>query len=280
MRCSPAGFRTACLVSSLLVSGVGMAAHDLWIEPSAFVMDPGKPLAVRLRVGVDLVGDPVARDPQLIDRFIAVDGTGTIDVQGPDGIDPAGVMRVSRPGLAIVGYSSKPFPIVLTAQKFNEYLAEKGLETVASIRAQRGATGAEAHEQFARCAKALLLAGPAAAAQRDRALGFTLELVAERSPYSMRAGEALPIRLLYRNQPIEGVLVVAMNKRNPKAKMTARSGKDGRVTFRLPDPGMWLVEAVHMIGAPAGGPSEWSSFWASLTFQLPGGSATAAAHGN
>ena len=30
-------------------------------------------IGVKLRVGVDLLGDPVPRDPALIDRFIAVD---------------------------------------------------------------------------------------------------------------------------------------------------------------------------------------------------------------
>ena len=269
-------WRPACLILFILVSCVQLTAHDLWIEPSAFIVDAGKPLAVRLRVGVDLLGDPVPRDPALIDRFIAVDADGTQPIQGPDGIDPAGILRISRPGLVIVGYSSKPSPIVLAAQKFNEYLTEEGLDAIAALRSRRGDTTADAREEFARCAKALLLSGPATAGQQDRALGFTLELVAERNPYAMRPGQDLPVRLLYRGRPIEGVLVVAMNKRNPSAKVSARSGKDGRVTFRLPGAGLWLVKAVHMTAAPADSQSQWSSFWASLTFQIPESNAGAA----
>ena len=263
-------WRRTGIAVGLVISGVQLAAHDLWIEPSAFMPVAGNPVAVRLRVGVDLLGDPVPRDPALIDRFIAVTSAGTTPVQGPVGIDPAGVLRITTPGLTVVGYASKPTPIVLTAQKFNEYLAEEGLEAIAALRAQRGETNAEAREEFSRCAKALLLVGPPASDQRDRALGFPLELIAEKNPYRMNPGGTLPVRLLFQGRPAEGVLVVAMNKRNPAAKITARTGKDGRVTFALPDAGMWLVKAVHMTPSPAGGASQWSSFWASLTFQIPG----------
>jgi uncharacterized GH25 family protein len=59
-----------------------------------------------------------------------------------------------------------------------------------------------------------------------------------------------------------------MNRQNPSEKLTARTDNDGRVRFRLPQGGMWLVKAVHMIPAPAGSNAEWASFWASLTFEL------------
>ena len=62
---------------------------------------------------------------------------------------------------------------------------------------------------------------------------------------------------------------MAINRRNPSEKLSARTDNDGRVRFRLPADGMWLVKAVHMIPAPAGANAEWASFWASLTFELP-----------
>jgi uncharacterized GH25 family protein len=262
-------WRTVVLAASLAVASTQLLAHDLWIEPSAFVLDGGKPLAVRLRVGVDLLGDPVPRDATLIERFITVDSEGTKPIPGQDGLDPAGLLRTLAPGLSVVGYASKPSRIVLTAQKFNDYLTEEGLEKIAALRAQRNETNAEAREEFSRCAKSLLSSGPPKPGEGDRTLGFALELIAEKNPYAMRAGQELPVRLLYKGQPLAGALVVAANKRNPSAKLSARSGKDGRVTFRLGEPGMWLVKAVHMIEAPAGGESQWASFWASLTFQLP-----------
>ena len=257
------------LTLALVASGSSIVAHDLWIEPSVFLPETGKVLGVRLLVGEGFMGDPVPRDPTLIDKFISVDSEGSRPIVGQDGGDPAGLLRVARPGLVVIGYLSKPSPIVLASQKFNEYLTEEGLEGIAALRKQRNETNAEAREVFSRCAKALVQTGPAIAGQADRAIGFTLELVAEGNPYQLRAGQELPVRLTYLNQPLAGALVVAINKRNPSATLSARSGKDGRVKFRLPQPGSWLVKAVHMIPAPQGSNAQWASYWASLTFDLP-----------
>src|SRR5207253_7978501 len=132
-------------------------------------------------------------------------------------------------------------------EKFNQYLKEEGLEAVAAMRARRGETGAKAHELFSRCAKSLVLSGSASEAQGDRTLGFPLELVAERNPYALRAGEELPVRLTYENHSLAGALVVAMNRLNSSEKLAARTGQDGRVRFKLRPGGMWLVKAVHMV---------------------------------
>jgi uncharacterized GH25 family protein len=57
-----------------------------------------------------------------------------------------------------------------------------------------------------------------------------------------------------------------MNKMDPGQKLSARTDAEGRVRFRLPQGGMWLVKSVHMI---PGAKADWESYWASLTFELP-----------
>jgi uncharacterized GH25 family protein len=261
-------------LSSLLVFAVTpLLAHDMWIEPATFLPGSGEIVAVRLRVGQDLLGDPLPRDSSLINQFIVEDAEGRKPVVGRDGRDPAGFVRVAMPGLLVVGYRSNPSSVELTADKFNQYLKDEGLDAIAALRARRNETGAKAHELFSRCAKSLVLSGSPSAAQGDRRLGFTLELVAERNPYAIRAGEDLPVRLTYENRPLAGTLVIAMNRLNPSEKMAARTGKDGRVRFKLRPGGMWLVKAVHMLPAPAGANAEWISYWASLTFEVAPASA-------
>jgi hypothetical protein len=240
----------------------------MWIEPTSFHPEINRSLGLRLRVGQDFMGDPLPREPALIERFVFEDGKGETPVVGRDGGDPAGLLRLTSPGLVIAGYHSKPSSVVLTAQKFNQYLSEEGLERIASLRLQHGESNAEARESFVRCAKTLMLTGPASATQADKVLGFPLELVAERNPYMLRTGESLPVKLLYHGQPIAGVLVMALNPRDPAAKVGARSDSAGRVQLRLSGGGPWLVKAVHMIPAAAGADHEWDSFWASLTFEM------------
>ena len=229
---------------------------------------PAQIVGLRLRVGENLLGDPLPRDPALINQFVFEDASGRKPVVGRDGADPAGLLRAATPGLLVVGYHSNPSAIEQTPEKFNQYLKEEGLDAVAALRARRKETGAKARELFSRCAKSLVLAGPAAADQGDRLLGLPLEIVAERNPYMTAIGQDVPFRLLYENRPLPGALVVAINRLNPAEKLKARTDNDGRVRFTLTRGGMWLVKAVHMVPAPAGANADWASYWASLTFGL------------
>jgi hypothetical protein len=255
-------------VAAIGLSQTPLLAHDMWIEPTTFSPRVGEIIGVKLRVGQDLLGDPLPRDSSLIKQFVFHDVEGLKPVIGRDGNDPAGFLRVSGPGLLVIGYRSNPSAVELPPEKFNQYLKDEGLDEIATLRARRNQTGSSAHEAFARCAKSLVLSGPASEAHGDRQLGFTLELLAEKNPYTIREGGELPVRLTYENRPLAGALVVAMNRANASEKLAARTDNDGRVRFRLSSGGMWLIKAVHMIPAPAGSNAEWASFWASITFDL------------
>jgi uncharacterized GH25 family protein len=258
----------------IVMTGTRLAAHDMWIEPATFSPAQGEIVAVKLRVGQDLLGDPLPRSTALFKQFSIVDAAGTRPAVGREGGNPAGFVSVQHSGLAVIGYGSNASVVEETAETFNRYLKEEGLETVAQWRAQRNLTTTKVREQFSRCAKSLLLSGPAVANDGDRVLGFTLELLAERNPYTLRAGESFPVRLTYQNRPLAGALVVAMNRQNPSEKITARTGSDGRVRLPLPTRhGMWLIKTVHMVPAAEGSGAEWSSYWASLTFDGDGDSA-------
>lgn len=236
-----------------------LLAHDMWIEPSAFFVENGQTVAVKLRVGENLLGDPLPRSSQLIQEFVVEDASGRRAVIGREGMDPAGFLRVMNPGPQVIGYYSKPSRVELPADKFNEYLTQEGLDSIIALRARRKETGADAKESFVRCAKSLLNGGGG-----DRMLGFPLELVAENI-----AGESLPLQLFYEKRPLAGTLVVAINRMNPALKQTARTDKNGRVRLKLGGSGLWMIKAVHMV--PSG--AEYLSYWASVTFEKRAGAA-------
>src|SRR4029450_7480661 len=109
--------RMLSLVVATVLSGTSLGAHDLWIDPTMFSPASGQIVGVRLRVGQDLLGDPVPRDPALISQFVVEDAAGRRPLGGRDGADPAGLLRVAAPGLMVVGYRSNPSPVELTAEK-------------------------------------------------------------------------------------------------------------------------------------------------------------------
>ena len=258
---------TAISVGMFAAGTVPLAAHDFWIQPSVFHPRPGALIGLQLLVGQDMIGDPVPREPGAIKSFVVAAGIGEKPVPGRDGGNPAGIVRVDTAGLLIVGYQSYARSIELPPEKFSQYLGEEGLDEIRSLAVASKKMNRPARELFSRCAKSLLQSGDSARTDADRRLGLTLELVAERNPYLTAVGEQLPFALTYQGKPRPGALVIAINQRNPSVKLSARSDRNGRVIFRFPAGGTWLVKAVHMIPVTTGD-ADWESFWASLTFEL------------
>jgi uncharacterized GH25 family protein len=264
------GRRIPLAVAALVLTASRALAHDFWIEPSTFRPAVGSEVAIALRVGENFRGDPVARADDRILRFVLRSDSGESPIPGADGSAPAGLARITAPGLNIVGYRSRNARVDLPADKFEQYLREEGLENAIALRASRGETDRPSRERYSRCVKSLLSAGGSAAGE-DRPLGLTLEIVAARNPYGMKPGKEMPFRVLLRGKPVAGVLVVALPHDAPEEKISARSDPLGRVSFRLSRPGVWLVKAVHIEPTPAGEDADWESLWASSTFELPSG---------
>ena len=83
-----------------ILAAPALLAHNFWIETSTFTPAPGQRLSVRLRVGQELQGDPVPRDPALIKRFVAVGPAGgETPVPGVPNTEPAGFEVFPAPGL-------------------------------------------------------------------------------------------------------------------------------------------------------------------------------------
>jgi len=254
-----------------------LLAHDFWIVPSTFRPGVGGPIAVRLKVGEQLRGDPLPRDPAQIETFVLRGPAGETAIAGPPAAEPAGFAVVSGPGLYTIAYRSHRNRLDLPPEKFEEALKKEGLERIVELRRSRGESAKPSTEVFSRCAKSLLKVGdPAPAAPAapiamtgyDRPFGLTLELIPEKDPYQLAAGAELPVRVLYQGKPLAGILVVALSAHQADGRVAARSGRDGRVRLRLAEGGFWLIKAVHMVPAPPETGVDWESLWASLTFDL------------
>ena len=254
-------------VGGLLLS-LPALTHDFWIEPLDFSPEVGARVDVSLRVGMDFSGDTVPYIPDWFSDYRVVDARGARPVEGITGDDPAGSFEVRAPGLQVVGYRSTVDFVDMEPEKFIEYLKDEGLEHVIALREQRGESDRSAPEFYSRCAKSLLRAGGGRGGH-DAVLGYTLELVPEADPYALEPGSQLPLRLIYRGNPIEDILVIAFTSDRPDEKVSIRTDSQGRVAVPLDRPGVWLIKAVHLIETDPGVRADWESFWASLTFELP-----------
>ena len=242
-------------------------AHDFWIEPLKFRVTKGEKVPLQLLVGQEFKGNAALYNPEQFERYVYTGLGGERPVVGELGDDPAGTVAISGPGLYVVGFYSKKFDVTFnTFQEFEPYLIKEGLERNLTLARKRSGVRGGILELYTRCAKSLIASAQADAGQADYVFGFPLELVAETNPYKQKD---LQLRLLYRGQPLEGALVVAFNKADPLTKLKARTDHAGRVIFKLPRAGVWLVTSVHQIPTSLFARADWESFWASLTFERP-----------
>jgi hypothetical protein len=268
---APLSLRVA--VIAILAVSSNAAAHDFWIEPSTFHPAPGSILALRLRVGQGYIGDPVPRNGALIDRFVAIGSGKASEVIGHDGGDPAGWVRIDRPGLYVIGYRSKPSLVELKPDKLEQYITEEGLEWIRAVRARRSESGKVWREIFSRCAKSMIWTGSGPSNHSTQPIHLPLEIIPKKNPYTLTRGDRIPVQLLFKGRPLQGVLITAINAEDPASRVRVRTDRSGRATLPLAIEGDWLIKAVHVVPAPAGAAAEWESLWASLTFHLGGPSA-------
>ncbi len=254
----------------LLVAEGAAGAHDFWIAPATFAPQRHQAVDVGLFVGDQGEARPVLRSPDRIVRFDAVQTGGVRAIAGFARQAPAGVYRPDVSGAVTLVYQSMPERIVLPARKFEDYLAEEGLEDILSERRRRGESAEPGREGYARSCKAMLdVVGTDAGARAPGAVGLPLELIPDRDPSSVRVPERLAFTLEFEGTPLAGRLVELMDLDDPTLRFAGRTNRHGRVVFAAPGPGRWMAATVHMRRAVPGLAIDWESFWGTLTFEVP-----------
>jgi hypothetical protein len=256
----------------LLLAGAPLAAHEFWLEVTDYKPDTGDVVAVTHFVGENFKGESFPYVRGWFQKYVIADAKQTRDAKGVDGNDPALKLTLEEPGLTILAYQSNPNAITFKSwPKFQKYLKDEGLERFEALHRSSGKPLTQIQEYYTRCAKALI--GVAGGKGEDRAIGLPLELVALRNPYNLSAGDRLPVRVLFQGKPVGGVLIKAFNKDTPTKPLRIRTDTEGRAEIPLRAPGVYLLNAVHMMeptGIDVKGQTyQWQSLWASLTFALP-----------
>ena len=177
-----------------------------------------------------------------------------------------------REGLHVVSMVSGDSTSNLPAIRFNDFLKEEGLTPAIALRARTGRTNSNGREYYSRRGKALIQVGrPTANDDRlaTRPIGLRLEVVPLRNPYSLQPDHILPVQILFENRPLPGALVkLTLLESDARPQQTARSDARGRVRFKVPQNGSWLVNVVWT-KAVASRDADFQTTFSSLTFGYP-----------
>jgi uncharacterized GH25 family protein len=260
---------TACLLAIL---ALGAAAHDLYLMPERFRVSPGETLTVGIHNG-DAFPESQSKPPmeRLKDATLH-SAKGKVPIAGlrEDGKRAVGTVQVTGNGYQILSLQAAPNAIDMDAREFREYLEEEGLHAVIDWREKNGREGAKARERYTKYAKALVVAGKPDAGF-SRSVGLPIEIVLEKDPSKLKAGDTLPVRVLFRGAPARDIQVIAANTGVAGAKPApaGRTNAQGRVSIPVAAAGTLRLHAIHMEQCTDPSAADWESFWATLTFQIP-----------
>ena len=258
-----------------LLAATPAAAHDFWLVPQAFSTPQEAEIQVRFIVGH---ADEVGPWNLQWDRVVAarLHGGGEVRDLQPrlvptNGVVPGYVTADLRePGTHVVAFESHHSFSDLEAEKFNDYAEKEGLTAILDARADQGTGGENGRELYSRRAKVLLQVGDEATDDALAPIGHSLEIVPERNPYALSGDEALPVRILFRGEPLAGATVdIAALGTGEDPYEEQVTDADGRARFMVPEGGAYKINVIWGMPNRDTRQAEFETIFSSLTFARP-----------
>jgi hypothetical protein len=256
------------LLFALLGAAVFVAGHDTYLVARRAAATPGAVVTLDLTSGMRFPALDHAIKPERVERARGRLGGRTFDLTG---LRPAPKsLRFDAPlgqtGVATLWVELKPRTLELTPKQVAEYLDEIGAPEDARRAWAEAKRPRRWRETYTKHAKTFVRVGEAAG---DRSwagpVGMALEVVPERDPTALSAGDELPVVVLKGGAPLAGFAVGLVHETG--AHELSKTDAAGRVTFRLARAGRWLLRGTELRkpGTPDG---EWESHFTTLAVNV------------
>lgn len=281
--------KTGFILAALFISASAMGADDFWLIPNAFRVAVGEDVVLRGQTSSQF---PTSRSAVAIDRVASakrISATGEVALSGFSIRDRSLFLR-DRPSVAgqyVIALALHPRSVRESADGFRRYLDAEGA-TAARQRVEREGLLAgkdSVTRRYAKYAKALVQVGAGGARAFARPAGHAIELIPLRDPSSLRAGDTLELRLMFRGAPLGGIPVHSdvvdadADRDAPSGTAHAAHGgatapstytPDARGIIRVPlhRQGLWSIRTIHVTQAPAGSGADWDTHWGTLVFAV------------
>lgn len=266
--------RKSLLTVLLLTLSVGLlAAHDLFLKLDSYFVPPEDAVRVTVLNGTFAASEaPVAPDRLQDLTIVGLDGRKALPTSAwqPAGDTTILTFRTAGPGTYVVGASTRPREIALSAEDFNAYLEHDGIPDVLEERRRTGTLDQPARELYHKHVKAILQAGDRRTDGYRVTLGYPAELVPLENPYGLTAGDTLRLRALVEGNPVANQLIVAGGELaggETPAERRMRTDAAGVVAVPLEWAGKWYVKFIFMERS-ADPDFDYESKWTTLTFEV------------
>jgi uncharacterized GH25 family protein len=262
------------IVLTLAVAAVA-SAHDTWLISATNSGRVGAPVQFDLTSGETFPIDDFAIVPSRVARALVREASFTRTLARPTTSALALEYRWTPkfPGVATVGVELQPKVLELEPRLIDEYLGE--INASDEIRATWKSLGPAQKwtESYTKHAMTFVRVAPAnkdSAWTADKSwtkpLGLGLELLPERDPTALRAGDTLIVRVLRKGVPLEGFSVGAIREGRSKATFF-KTDAAGRAGVVVDADGRWLLNGTDLRRAKSGG-TVWESDFVTATVHV------------
>ncbi len=256
------------LLPALLCAALSTVAfaHDTWLVAQRSTAAPDSSVTLDLTSGMAFPALDYAIKPDRVARA-SVRLTGkTSPVKNRK--STAHSLRFSAPlpdpGIATVWVELAPKSLDLTPPKVKEYLDEIGASPEIRRAYEAAPEPRRWREVYAKHAKTFVRVGQP---QEDRSwaepVGMDLEIVPEKDPSILHAGDDLPVRVIRLGKPAASFPVGLVREGDAHGTLKSTDAA-GRVTFRLERAGRWMLRGTDLrrSAKPA---TDWESDFTTLT---------------
>lgn len=243
-------------------------AHDTWLIPDQFNLAPKSMVTLDLTSGMEFPKLDAAPKPERVKsancRLAGKSFEITNKAAAPNSLQFKS--ELADEGVATFWVKRPPLSIELTPDQVKEYLDE--VDAPAALR-QQWAEMKEPRwrESYTKHPKTFARVGqPPSDRSWAEPVGMFLEIVPEKDPTALRAGDDFPVRVLKDGKPFADFSLNAVSAGETRGE-TRKTDADGRVTFRLGKEGRWLLRGTD-IRKSSQPETDWESDFTTLTLEV------------
>lgn len=189
----------------LLLAAAGVAdAHDFWLVPDAFAIAERAQLQVRGQTSSRFPTSESAVAPERIAeaRVLGAATDERITELSTSGTSLVMRHRAESSGQRVIVASIAPRSLRASGPDFKRYMELEGAADLAAWYERQDLPKTDSiTRRYAKYAKTIVEVGQSGPRAFARVAGQVAEFIPLRDPVSVRAGDTLPVRLLYRGRP-------------------------------------------------------------------------------
>ena len=264
----------ALAIASLLVAASLATAHDTWLRAESGTAAIGSVVTFHLSSGEGFAADDFAIDRSRLRVASVRLGHSTLPLVAapPAGASKVGALllraTLRTSGVATAWIDLAPKSLALDSAHQVEYLDDIHA-TEATLARWRGTPAPHRwRETYVKHAKSFVRVGEASPLDSSwmTPVGVALEIIPERDPTTLHAGDQLTVRVLRRGRPFGGMPLGAMHDGESQGEWHTTDAR-GRATFTLAHAGEWMLHGTDLRPV-ARKDREWESDFTTLTLHV------------